>query len=203
MHAHSSWKSHCTHSCLLQRLRDAKIMLIWTERVKGTNPKKEDALTTAGLSNMKQTFCRYQLGWNLLKCAEKSVYPLFWKLTAMYWYFYVVALMINRVNNVLNLCLNNVLNLCVRSTCISMGYFKKDVTPLLTNWSYFFLALTHRFDHHDSWGHIVHRQLHSSKRKAVWYSAGDWTLYECASLNDDWISLEEINLYERISLPVD
>ena len=28
---------------------------------------------------------------------------------------------------------------------ISMGYYKKDVTPLLTHWSYVFLALTHRY----------------------------------------------------------
>ena len=28
---------------------------------------------------------------------------------------------------------------------ISMGYCKKDVTPLLTHWSYIFLALTHRY----------------------------------------------------------
>ena len=28
---------------------------------------------------------------------------------------------------------------------ISMGYCKKDVTPLLTHWSYVFLALTHRY----------------------------------------------------------
>ena len=29
---------------------------------------------------------------------------------------------------------------------IKMGYCKKDVTPLLTHWSYIFLALTHRYD---------------------------------------------------------
>ena len=29
---------------------------------------------------------------------------------------------------------------------ISMGWYKKDVTPVLTHWSYVFLALTHRFD---------------------------------------------------------
>ena len=28
---------------------------------------------------------------------------------------------------------------------ISLGYCKKDVTPLLTHWSYVFLALTHRY----------------------------------------------------------
>ena len=28
---------------------------------------------------------------------------------------------------------------------ISMGYCKKDVTPLLLHWSYIFLALTHRY----------------------------------------------------------
>ena len=28
---------------------------------------------------------------------------------------------------------------------ISMGYCKKDITPLLTHWSYVFLALTHWF----------------------------------------------------------
>ena len=31
------------------------------------------------------------------------------------------------------------------STVISMGYCKKDVTPLLTHWSYIFLAITHWF----------------------------------------------------------
>ena len=30
---------------------------------------------------------------------------------------------------------------------ISIGWCKKDVTPLLTHWSYVFLALTHRFVH--------------------------------------------------------
>ena len=40
---------------------------------------------------------------------------------------------------------------------ISMGYCKKDVTPLLTYWSYVFLALTHRYasDH----GACVHDLL--------------------------------------------
>ena len=28
---------------------------------------------------------------------------------------------------------------------ISMGYCKKDLTPLLMHWSYIFLALTHRY----------------------------------------------------------
>ena len=28
-----------------------------------------------------------------------------------------------------------------------MGLCKKDITPLLTHWSYVFLALTHRYDH--------------------------------------------------------
>ena len=31
---------------------------------------------------------------------------------------------------------------------ISMGWCKKDVTPLLTHWSYIFLAPTHRYDMH-------------------------------------------------------
>ena len=31
------------------------------------------------------------------------------------------------------------------SVVISMGLCKKDVTPLLTHWSYIFLALTHRY----------------------------------------------------------
>ena len=31
---------------------------------------------------------------------------------------------------------------------ISMGWCKKDVTPLLTHWSYVFLALTHRYAVH-------------------------------------------------------
>ena len=33
---------------------------------------------------------------------------------------------------------------------ISTGCCKKDVTPLLTHWSYIFLALTHRFEHFDT-----------------------------------------------------
>ena len=32
-----------------------------------------------------------------------------------------------------------------QGTDISMGLCKKDVTPLLTHWSYVFLALTHRY----------------------------------------------------------
>ena len=31
-------------------------------------------------------------------------------------------------------------------SCIYMGWCKKDVTPLLTHWSYVFLALTHWYD---------------------------------------------------------
>ena len=34
--------------------------------------------------------------------------------------------------------------LCHHHVCKSMGLYKKDVTPLLTHWSYAFLALTHR-----------------------------------------------------------
>ena len=30
--------------------------------------------------------------------------------------------------------------------CISMGLCKKDVTPLLSHWSYVFLSLTHRYE---------------------------------------------------------
>ena len=44
---------------------------------------------------------------------------------------------------------------CVSSTpsgIISMGWCKKDVTPLLTHWCYVFLALTHRSGQH--WVHF-------------------------------------------------
>ena len=34
---------------------------------------------------------------------------------------------------------------------ISMGLCKKDVTPLLTHWSYVFLALTHRYNLLSDW----------------------------------------------------
>ena len=35
--------------------------------------------------------------------------------------------------------------LALTSLDISMGLYKKDLTPFLTHWSYVFLALTHRF----------------------------------------------------------
>ena len=43
---------------------------------------------------------------------------------------------------------------------ISMGYCKKDVTPLLKHWSYVFLALAHRYCtmlHQKSTAHIVYK----------------------------------------------
>ena len=36
--------------------------------------------------------------------------------------------------------------LALQIRTISIGYCKKDVTPLLTHWSYIFLALTHWYD---------------------------------------------------------
>ena len=40
---------------------------------------------------------------------------------------------------------------------ISMGYCKKDITPLLSHWSYVFLALTHQ-----------HKEAHQQNIKYVW-----------------------------------
>ena len=37
----------------------------------------------------------------------------------------------------------------------SIGQCKKDITPLLTHWSYVFLTLTHRDDNHDQRRHIA------------------------------------------------
>ena len=37
---------------------------------------------------------------------------------------------------------------------ISMAWSKKDVTPLLTHWSYVFLALTHRYDYQELGRHV-------------------------------------------------
>ena len=34
---------------------------------------------------------------------------------------------------------------CDSQRCTSMGLCKKDVIPLLTHWSYVFLALTHQY----------------------------------------------------------
>ena len=36
-------------------------------------------------------------------------------------------------------------NIYTKTMMLLMGYCKKDVTPLLTHWSYVFLALTHRY----------------------------------------------------------
>ena len=43
--------------------------------------------------------------------------------------------------------------------CIAMGQCKKDVTPLLTHWSYIFLALTHWFADNNLFGYYTTTKL--------------------------------------------
>ena len=56
----------------------------------------------------------------------------------------------------------------------SMGQCKKDVTPLLTHWSYVFLALTHRFDS----GCII------SSSEFIRNIIHTWGKYKCPSVSE-------------------
>ena len=67
--------------------------------------------------------------------------------------FFVVSLnrLLNNSQFTCDLRCLNPIGTCTVMT-ISMGWCKKDVTPLLIHWSYVFLALTHRYDAIDNIG---------------------------------------------------
>ena len=81
---------------------------------------------------------------------------------------------------------------------MSMGWCKKDVTPLLTHWSYVFLALTHRCNHDDviKWKHFprywpfsvrgIPRSPVNSPHKGQWRGALMFSLI-CACING-WVN---------------
>ena len=50
-----------------------------------------------------------------------------------------------QVCKIFHLIMRYVYTKCPMTAMISMGWCKKDVTPLLTHWSYVFLALTHGY----------------------------------------------------------
>ena len=52
---------------------------------------------------------------------------------------------------------------------ISLGYCKNDVTPLLTHWSYVFLALTHRYITLKALFSISSEKLFKAKKILSWH----------------------------------
>ena len=75
----------------------------------------------------------------------------------------------------------------IRDT-ISLGYCKKDVTPVRGQWSYVFLALTHRYG-------IIHNMVNYGSCNGLllfWYHAITWTNVGMLSIETLPIIVNEI-----------
>ena len=75
---------------------------------------------------------------------------------------------------------------------ISVGWCKKDVTPLLTHWSYVFLALTHGYERcRHSFDIFLHVQGCQTSEKSIIFAQHSWLfsfktsigIYGCFTLN--------------------
>ena len=97
-----------------------------------------------------------------------------------------------------------------RMKFISTGRCKKDVTPLLTHWSYVFLALSHRIYTPHSWSfqcwlpvsHILSRGPPTGCHHCGQTLTMDHMLLECALLQecrDEYCTVDSLNaLFETI-----